>query len=206
MEEIDALLSKNSSLSYRKAAKLIAKTKVTAYNKNLYNFLYQNMESKKLWETLCEIIQALGITKFVEAKQLLWDICSKNIEYDMVTMKASTAYIRITKKYNDDAELIIHFLKNYGYAVKEGALEALGYDRMIPCVEQQNIILDLCWDFGIYRIDGLGDPRYGLVAACAKWTSPKTEEFLNYCLLSSQDTTLIHIAEHSLKKKYISLR
>lgn len=101
--------------------------------------------------------------------------------------------------------MVIELIDTGKYSLTEGALEALGYDHMFPSIENQKIILSKCAKFGFDRLEGHGDPRYGLAASCAKWNFELVEDFLNDCIASS-DVPLVYVAEKSLKQKYVKLR
>ena len=84
-------------------------------------------------------------------------------------------------------------------------LDAIGYDKMMPAMNDITQIINECWDFGRNREKGYVDPRYGLAAACAGWKRELVTKFLNHCI-ETGDTPLKHVAENSLKGKYIKLR
>jgi hypothetical protein len=206
MKEIDQLISSKTTDGYKKAAKIVAEKSLIEYGEKLLQVLTQIMDDRKKWETICALIKTLGIIKYKPAIPVIETIINKNESHDLITMVSGTAYIRIMRTDLEDALPVINLLKTGGYSVAEGALEALGYDKMIPPENQQAIILNLCWDFGETRDKkAYTDPRYGLAAACAGWHAPKAKEFLNHCLTSS-DTPLKYIAENSLKGKYVKLR
>jgi hypothetical protein len=90
--------------------------------------------------------------------------------------------------------------------INESLLEVLGYDKMVPTIEDQEKIIKKYFHFG----DGIdyryfSDPRYGLAAACAGWDLDIVEKFLKKCL-TIPDAPLKYVAENSLKRKYVRLR
>jgi hypothetical protein len=124
----------------------------------------------------------------------------------MVTMVSSRAYVRLTRMDINDGKPVIKLHNTHCYSISEGALEALGYDRMVPPETEQTEIIKLFWNFGENRnTNAYADPRYGLAAACAGWTAPVCRDFLIHCL-TTNDVPLKYVAEKSLQKKYVKLR
>jgi hypothetical protein len=206
MEKIDELLQKKSSSNFKKAAKIVAKEGLTKYATVLFSYLEESIEDPKRWETSCELINALGVVKHTPLIKLIEPVLQEKKEHDMVTMVSATAYVRLTRKDIYDASSVLKLINNNCYSITEGALEALGYDKMVPPDNQQVNIIKLCWDFGINRnTKAFTDPRYGLAAACAGWEVPSAKQFLEHCL-ESDDVPLNYVANNSLKGKYVKLR
>lgn len=90
--------------------------------------------------------------------------------------------------------------------IQESLLDVLGYDKMVPAVEDQRRLIEKFFHYG----DGtdlryFADPRYGLAAACAGWEEDLVKPFLHHCLQVG-DAPLRYVAEHALKGKYVKLR
>ncbi len=205
MSELQELLAKRSTKNYRKAAKIIRKERLADQSEPLYSYLKEIISNERQWETSCELIETLGVVQYQPLLDLIHPIIAENKDHDMVTMKAATALVRISREDKSDVSKVLQLLTNTGYAKKEGTLEALGYDQMVPGVEQQAEIIKLCWDFGKDRGRGFSDPRYGLAAACAGWESEKVKPFLENCL-EVDDVPLNYVVKNSLKGKYVKLR
>lgn len=206
MEKVEELLLKRTTSNYKKAAKIVAKEGLVQYADPLLMYLKEVVEDPKRWEISCELINALGILKHQPLVKVIVPILNEKKEHDMITMVAATAYIRLTRKNDNDADPVIELINNSCYSITEGALEALGYDKMVPVEDHQAEIIKLCWDFGQDRNkQAFTDPRYGLAAACAGWTIPKVELFLQHCL-EEDDVPLNYVAKNSIKKKYVKLR
>lgn len=116
------------------------------------------------------------------------------------------AYFRISRKYAHDCSPLFELWYVNEHTVQESLLEVLGYDRVIPNIEEQQRIIDKYFDFGSnidYRY--FSDPRYGLAAACAGWDTHVVQSFLEHCLMVP-DAPLKYVAQNSLKRKYVRLR
>lgn len=163
-------------------------------------------ESNPHWETQVEIVKTIGVLKCVNSVEYIREyILEKEDEFSLLGMASATAYIRLRRKTLSDVSTVIELINTNSYSIMEGTMEALGYDRMIPSTEDQNIIIERCFNFGKNRDKGYGDPRYGLAAACAGWDSERVKDFLNECL-KSKDVPLLYVSENSLKRKYVKLR
>ena len=163
-------------------------------------------ENDPHWETQVEIVKTIGSLKCVSSAEYLKEyILEREDEDSLLAMVSATAYIRLKRISLSDVSIVIEMINTNNSSIIEGAMEALGYDRMIPSIENQKKIIDQCFNFGKDRLKGYTDPRYGLAAACAGWDSEIVKDFLNECL-TTNDTPLLYVAENSLKRKYVKLR
>jgi len=204
-KDVEKLLEKQTVSNYKKAAKIIVDNNLTHYCDPLVEYIDKLLIKRKSFDAICSIIEAIGLLQCSSAITILEKICNENIEHDLITIYASKAYIRLTRKDSADVRQIIHFFENKGTSVKHGALNALGYDKMIPSLNDQEKLIEICWDLGSNREQGLADPRYGLAAACAGWSANRVDAFLEHCL-ESCDEGLKYVASNSLKRKYVKLR
>lgn len=201
MQNIEEDLLGKSTVKRRKAAIYIRKNSLVEYADTLLKAL-ELEEGKSNNDTEEEIIKTMG---FVGNEKSKLKIKNNYIEKGFFLLTSIKSYIRLNRNNLEDVKDVIESLESGNYSKMEGALEVLGYDKMIPSIENQEKIISLCWDFGKDRERGYTDPRYGLAAACAGWTSKNVKPFLEHCLNSS-DTPLIYVAEKSLKNKYVRLR
>jgi hypothetical protein len=203
--EIQKLLEDDTTPSIRKAAKRIAKDKLLSFGQALHVKLKKILANPKQWETQVEIINALGLINYRPAILEIDAICKTNKEFDMVTYASATAYVRLKREKLSDCRAVFELLSQKGYAVTCGALDALGYDRMMP--ESHNIVklMDSCIHLRSPDPKSLSDPRYGLAAACAGWDKKIVTDFLNSCIQTG-DAPLKYVAENALKGKYVKLR
>ena len=162
--------------------------------------------SSKHWETKVELIETIGLLQCKAAMDtLLQYVFGKGSDFDLVLSKAAKALVRISRTSAADCAMIWRIVELNCYSATEGALEAIGYDKMLLADDQIQRLLDHCWDFGADRPKGYTDPRYGLAAACAGWKSALCRPFLLHCL-TSDDVPLRYVAEKALAGKYVKLR
>jgi len=159
------------------------------------------------WLTRVELIKSLGVLKCRNSLTVLQELVFSNVdnEFDLVKMQAAKALVRVSRDSLEDYTSVWQIIRSGGYSVTEGALEAVGYDRMAFSVEDCESLIKCCWDFGKDRPCGYTDPRYGLAAACAGWPKAIREEFLLHCVQSG-DAPLRYVAENSLRGKFVKLR
>lgn len=192
----------SSTVKRRKAAIEIRKKNIFGYESILLDALKIEY-GKKNWVTETELIDTLGLLGNEEAKNYIKE---KYVDEGFFLNNSIKAYIRLNRTSINDVKDVINFLKNNNnYNIYNGVLNSLGYDKIIPSIKEQDIIIELCWDAGKDRPKGCTDPRYGLAAACAGWKSDKVVPFLKHCM-ESNDVPLKYVSENSLKGKYVKLR
>lgn len=194
-----------STVKRRNAAKSALKIK-----KNLCVELIQALQlelDSKNWQTKVELVKVLGLLRCTTAEGIVRHIVFSDheLEYDVVKREGSKALVRIVRSCLSDAETVWDVVRTGRYSITEGALEAIGYDRMLFDDKTCRSLIDHCWDFGSDRPNGYTDPRYGLAAACAGWSKAVCHDFLRHCL-ESDDAPLCYVAEKSLQGKYVKLR
>lgn len=202
----DLILDK-STIKRRKAAVFYRKNSLTS--EDICDLLLKALkleEVKTSWLTQVELIKTIGIRKCTIARDYIKSYFVDNgEEYSLLTMVSATALVRIERKNLQDVSLVLDLIKDGRYSLVEGALDALGYDHMLPSIKDQSKIISSCKDFGSDRKKGYTDPRYSLAAACAKWDADLVKPFLMDCI-TSNDAPLKYVAEKSLERKYIKLR
>lgn len=204
-KEVEELLAKQTVSNYKKAAKIILTNDLTEYCHPLVTYVEKLLITRKSYDTICKLIEVIGQLNCQSAVSILEKICNEDSEHDLITIYASKAYIRLVRKNLSDVTKIIEFLKSKKWSVKQGALYALGYDKMVPLTVEQEEIIKLSWNFGDNKVQGLLDPRYGIVAACAGWNADNVDDFLEFCM-ESYDKSVRDVASSSLKRKYVKLR
>ena len=197
MNNIKTNLLGKSTVSRRKAAIEIRKKKLDGFAAELLEALKIEY-NKNHNDTQTEIIKTLG---FVGDKNSKLYIKENYINKGFFLADSCAAFLRLDGVISN----FIKIIDEQNDSKSEGVLEVLGYDKIIPTLEEQDIIISKCWNLGLNRQKGLTDPRYGLAAACAGWKSKKTKSFLFHCL-KSNDIPLIYVAENSLKGKHVRLR
>ncbi|MDP3929702.1 MAG: hypothetical protein Q8R57_11825 [Bacteroidota bacterium] len=203
--EIHKLIESKKVSDIRKGAKLLQKS----FEPNLENATvtaFENQLNKSnSWETIVELIKAIGVNHYKSANTLIKEIVNRNEEYDTITIFAARSYVQLNRNTLEDISPILEVMNECKYSLGYGMLDALGYDKMMPKKDEIIVLIKRFWGFYEIREDGLSDPRYGLAAACAGWDKEIVRDFLNHCIATG-DVPLKYVSENSLKGKYVKLR
>ncbi len=133
------------------------------------------------------------------------EISSDLIEDGLILKYATQTYFRLKRLSLSDV-IPLFDIDSQIPNVNESLLEVLGYDKMIPTIEDQKKIIEKYFFYGDdMDLKYSSDPRYGLAAACAGWDKDLVRDFLEYCL-TKDDAPLKYVAGNSLKRKYVKLR
>lgn len=198
LSNIERGLESNNASKIIRAVKQLQKKYVPGLEDKLISILVNKYKRKISWEVQSEIIKLIGKQCIVEGLPIIEEIVTNNLEHDMVTIQAASAYLRLTRKDLSDVSPIISRLGHIGYSVSEGFLSCMGEDSMIPSVSNQNILISYFWNFGNPLPIGHVDPRFGLAKAAANWGTLQSMDFLRHCALSI-DTKLQHFASKIVK-------
>lgn len=174
----------NSAKKIISTAKLLQKEYVPGFEEIIVNILETRYHTDKSWEVQSELIKLSGKEHIMSALPTIKGIVDKNIEFDMVTIQAATAYLRMARENASDVNPIISRFGNIGYSVGEGFLSCLGEDSMTPSVDNQNKLISYFYDFGNPLPPGHIDPRFGLAQAAQKWDTSEAKKFIEHCSLS----------------------
>ena len=98
MSELLLLLTSKKTGDVRKAAKLLQKDKNVGAEETVLKAFLIERTRKNSWETQVELIKAIGINEYRSSSNILEEIADKNEEYDMITIAAGTALIRLKRK------------------------------------------------------------------------------------------------------------
>jgi hypothetical protein len=209
IDEILVKLQSTKSDERRKSAKEIGRQKITGLGEALFNAYCKEERDSRTWETKVEMILALGLIDYKQAICKIDEIVDKNKPHDMITYAAAQTYVRLKRKFLNDAEPVIELTKFGGLSVVSGALHAITFDKMLPANTEIIELLELGWNLHKHK-DRIGhengylDPRCYLASACAGWDKQLTRPFLNYCLeTAGKDATLKKAVEYAIKGKYI---
>lgn len=184
LSNIELGLDSNNASKIIRAVKQLQKKYIPSLEDKLVSILVNKYKRRISWEVQSEIIKLIGKQCIVEGLPIIEEIVTKNLEHDMVTIQAASAYLRLTRKKLSDVSPIISRLGHIGYSVSEGFLSCMGEDAMIPSINDQNILISYFWDFGNPLPIGHVDPRYGLAKAAANWGTLRAMDFLRHCALS----------------------
>ena len=201
VSEILLNLGSKSTIKVRKAAKQLRRHPIEGVCTNLLES-YKRELRRNSWETQKELIVTAGIIGCRDFIPYLEKICKDNESYNTVTSNAACSYLRLARHSLSDISHIVRYSDNMGYSLGKGFLFALGLDRMMPSIEEQEMLISKFYNFGLDRDRTCSDPRYGIAAACAGWTNSKVDDFLHHCIKTG-DKYLIHVAESALKGEYV---
>lgn len=202
ISEILLNLGDKSTAKVRSAAKKLRKYPSVKEACPVLLEAYKREIKKGSWETQTALIVTAGILECREFIPYLEDICQKNEAHDTITTNTGCSYVRIIRNSLSDVSSIFKYSHGINYSLGKGFLFALGLDKMVPKVEEQKILISKFYNFGQDRDPLYSDPRYGLAAACAGWTSHNVEDFLQHCIKTG-DRYLINVAESALKGEYV---
>lgn len=198
-ENVKANLESNNSKKIISAAKFLQKRYIPGFEDIIVDILETRYRANKSWEVQSELIKIIGNRLIVSALPIIKEIVHKNLDHDMVTINAASAYLRLVRKNESDVSPIISMFGNIGYSVGEGFLSCLGADLMTPSISDQNKLISYFWDFGNPIHLGHVDPRIGLAQAAKYWNTPVAKDFIKHCSLS-EDSRLRDFALKSLEK------
>lgn len=201
------------TISDRKnAAKRIATSGLVDLGAALLDAYLYEKRSSQTWQAQLEMILSLGIIRYVPALKQIIQIIEANEPYDRITIGAARSYVRICRESLADVAPVLRLLKRGRYSVLVGALDAVGYDKMMPNVADICHLLDFAKDLHRHpdragKEGDLSDPRYGLAAACPGWDPKLTRDFLEHCVeTAGGDRPLVYVATRALAGKYVKLR
>lgn len=191
-ERIKAGFESKSAGKIISTAKQLQKKYISGFEDTIVSILENRYRSNKSWEVQSELIKIIGKERIDSALPLIKEIVAKNIDFDMVTIQAATAYLRMTRKDTSDVNPIISMFGHIGFSVGEGFLACLGTDLMVPPKSDQDKLITYFRDFGNPLPLGHVDPRFGLVLAAENWNTPEAKEFIKRCSLSSDSKMSIY--------------
>ena len=104
----------------------------------------------------------------------------------MVTFAATRAFVRLTRRDNNDVSGVINLLDK-GISVVSGALQSLAMEPSSPDLNSVNIILSKTENINKHpqrlgKEFGLIDPRLYVAIAVNYWESENKESYLNHCI------------------------
>lgn len=125
-------LQDKSSAKRRSAAKKIGKSLINQLGPDLFNAYLNERKDPRTWETQVEMIKALGRLRYHELLPYVEEIVRKDIEFDMITIQAATAFVKLKFTSTKDVSFITELIKNHRYSVQLGSLYAVFYENIKP--------------------------------------------------------------------------
>ena len=207
--ELENLLGSKKAADRLKAAKLVGQNLLKQLEIPLLAAYLKEKAKDNSWKNQYEMLVALGLIGCKEALQPIHSIIRISEPHDMVTYGAAQSYVRLLRTDLGDATPILELLETGRFSTISGALIPLGYDRMMPSDQEIELLLQQAWNYHLHpeKTPGTSDPRYPLAAACAGWNPSLTKGFLLHCIdTANGETGLVHVAQNSIKGKYVRLR
>jgi hypothetical protein len=202
MESLIKELNSTSTIDVRRAAKYLRKKLVEGVCHSLFDAYQREIAKKRQsWETQYELIMAAGVQLCSEFLPILEQICKKNKAHDMITTGAGISYFRIKRKNLSDISPFSVFINSMNHSLACGFLYVLGFDKMIPTLDEQKIIIA---KFSTLNCDNEDDVSllYFLATACAGWNVEIVQGFLIKCSETNNEA-LKFVANSSLKGEYV---
>lgn len=180
ISKIKEALTDSKGVSRRNAAKKIGKKKIVELSDDLFNAYEKEIKDIRNWETLSEMIIAMGKIGCDKIIPTLEEIIKENKQYDRITSAAALAYVRLKRKTPNDVIPIISLIHDGKLSVMNGATSALTYDDMIPSDEDIKTLIDIFNRKEEKELVHLGssDPRSYLISAMSQWKKEFTSDYL----------------------------
>ena len=184
--ELRNTIQNGKTAELKKAVKLAVKNNLKELGGDIHKVFVEIKDKPNKWALLVELIKALDALEYKEASTDLKIIVDEDKPHDMVTIAATTAYVRLTRKDNNDVTQVVQLLDK-GISVVTGALMSLAIEPGSPDANDINIILSKTESINkhpqrIGREFGLVDPRIYVAIAANYWESEQKEGYLKHCI------------------------
>ena len=187
LEEIELVrldLLNSKSTKRRGAAKKIGKYHIKELEEQLLEAYTKEQTDSRTWETQVEMIRALGKIGATFATKIIENVMRNPQSDGARTSVATTAYIRLVRMDNDDAQPIVDMLaEDINISVINGLFDALLFDDMRPQIEQVDKIIDFAEQHEDYFESiwskGTTDAREKLLSASVNWDR-SNERLISY--------------------------
>ena len=213
--ELRNTIQNGKTADLKRAVKFAVKNDIKDVGEDIYQGFLKVKGNPKKWALQVELIKALDTLEFKDASKDLRTLIDEDKPHDMVTMAATTAYVRLTREDKNDVSGIIDLLDK-GISVVTGALKSLAMEPGSPDVTSVNTILSKTESINkhpqrIGREFGLIDPRIYVAIAANYWESENKESYLKHCIATAfnvdrfgkevLNTQLKQVCENSLNGK-----
>lgn len=173
------LLSNPQSTKRRSGAKSLRKLRVQEAGLPLLQALKKEMQDSRTWETQYQMIAALGECNFQDALPYLLELVKKHFEATMVYVALGDAIVRLSRKFDDDAEIMMMLLNTGNKMLIMGGIQAIAMLRMKP---NANILASvISYAQSTYSKDNRDWSIIWVLRAAPGWQGPLVEEFLQKC-------------------------
>jgi HEAT repeat protein len=179
IEQAIELLSNSRSPNRRMGAKRLRKLKDPSAGPALLIALQKEVQDPRTWETQYQMIMALGVCEYKPALPFLKELAGRAFEATMIYLALGDAIVRLAREQPDDPAPVLWALGTHNDMVIDGAFRAVAMLRLRLNPTAIAAII------GYVRNRSLPDPlRFWVAAACAGWSGPEVEQFLEACTRS----------------------
>jgi len=201
-ETLKKMLSSSKIAERKKAVAAIASQKIAELGPDVFELLQNEFKSKKSWDFIVQLIEALGSLHYRNAANELLKICEANEEHDMITDAAAKIYVVLEMADSKDISPAKKLLDFGKFSVIAGATRGLASVKSSPSDSDKSFLIQFINKFEPKREPGFEDVRMGLASCCAGWLEfPPAKNFLEDCT-HSEYSPLVKLAKRSLQGKY----
>jgi PBS lyase HEAT-like repeat len=202
-----ALLSHSLSAKRRSGAKQLRKLGDPRAGVALLEALKKEIKDVRTWETQYQMIMAIGECDVKAALPYLHELAAQHFEATMVYTALGDALLRLSRKVQDDADIVMDFIAGGNPSLICGSLQAVAMLRMVP---SQTIIAKMI-DYALAAYAKTAHIKTGsdwsivwTLRAAPGWQGPQVDQFLKSCAdITFQQNQQIHSATQlALAKKY----
>lgn len=210
--EIRNNIKNGKTAELKKAVKFAVKNKIKTVGEDIYEEFVKIKGKPNKWALQVELIKALDSLGYKGATADFKNIIEEDKPHDIVTITATIAFVRLTRKDNNEVSPVINLLDK-GISVVTGALQSLAIEPGSPDLNSVNIILNKTENINKHphrlgKEFGLIDPRLYVAIAVNYWKSENKESYLNHCIQTAfnvdrfgkeiPNTQLRQVCENSL--------
>jgi hypothetical protein len=202
-----ALLGDPQSSNRRSGAKQLRRLRDQHAGPALLDALKNEITDPRTWETQYQMIAAIGECDFREALPYLRELAGQTHETTMIYVAIGDALLRLSRKSENDAEILLDLIPTNNPNLIMGSLQAVAMLRMGP---SDNIISEAisyalaAYTRTAYIKGGVDWSIIWVLRAAPGWHGTAVDQFLHRCAkISFEQNQQIHTATQlALTKKY----
>jgi len=179
LSEAIAMLSSPQSSKRRAGAKRLRKFGDAQAGSPLLLALKKEVQDPRTWETQYQMIAALGECGFQEALPYLHELAHQYFKATAVYVALGDAIVRLSRKFDDDAEVLIQLIDSDNPSLIVGGTQALAMLRMKPHIDI--IARVISYAQSAYLKDKSDWSIIWVLRAAPGWKGPVVEKFLQEC-------------------------
>jgi hypothetical protein len=202
MTEAIAMLSHSQSAKRRAGAKRLRKLGDPRAGEVLLLALKKEIRDPRTWETQYQMIAAIGECSFREALPYLRELAVRSFEATMVYTAIGDAIVRLSRKADDDVEVLLELIDTGNPMLITGGMQAMAMLRISPSADCISKLISYA------RLAHANDSDdwsiIWVLRAAPGWQGARVEQFLRECakIPFEKNQQLHTAAELALAKKY----